>query len=254
MKIIITESQHNFLVEQLPEPGDKGYEVKKTTKVQQKRSDDAAEEGGFKNEPTNVSINGFYNPKDKHTLLTIAQIGTAFIPVVGPFLSAGIGFADAAQYYQEGDTKTAGLTAMFSMLPLVGKIPGVKQLGAKGLSLLASKLGKGITKFTPLEQQVIAGINANEQLVKTGLNNQIKQTAQKSLISKVGGTSKNILTKVAKGGLKFAGATAPYVAADVAYNKIYDKFNPQKQMVNFDEIDVNKISDVNKQAALNVKF
>jgi hypothetical protein len=144
MKIIITESQHNFLLEQFPEPGDKGFETKKPTKSQQKRSDDYAEEGGIKNEPTNVSIQGFYNPKDKHKYLTILQIGTAFIPYVGPFISAGIGLYDAKVYYDEGDKTSAGLTAAFSMLPFAGsivmKIPGVKQLGVKGMSSLASKL------------------------------------------------------------------------------------------------------------------
>jgi hypothetical protein len=234
MKLIITESQHKFLFEQ-------------------------SMVGWAKDLPPGAAMEVAKGwSKGNHTVNTILQIGTAFIPVVGPFLSAGIGLMDAAQYYQEGDTKTAGLVAMFSLLPGVGavvnKIPGVQQLGTKGLSLLASKIGKGVTKFTPLEKQVIAGINANQQLVKTELNNQIKQTAQKSLTSKISGKSKNILTKVAKGGVKFTGAVAPYVAADVAYNKTYDKFNPQKPMVNFDEIDVNKISAVNKQAALNVKF
>jgi len=233
MKIIITESQHNFLIEQSMGGGyTPQYQSNEIAKITKEGLD--------------------------HGITMAFQIASAFIPVVGPFISAGIGLMDAAQYYKEGDKKTAGLTAMFSILPGVGavvnKIPGIKQLGTKGLSLLASKLGKGVTKFTPIEQQVIAGIKTNEQLVKSELNNQIKQIAQKSLSSKVGGTSKNILTKVAKGGLKFTGAVAPYVAADAAYNKIYDKFNPQQQMMNFDKIDVNKISAANKQAALNIKF
>ena len=46
MKLIITESQHKFLFEQFPEPDDKGFESKKPTKVQQKRSNDYEEEGG----------------------------------------------------------------------------------------------------------------------------------------------------------------------------------------------------------------
>jgi hypothetical protein len=234
MKVIITESQHKFLLEQ---------SMMGWAKDLPPRAADEALKGWS---------------KGNHDVNTILQIGTAFIPLVGPFLSAGIGLMDAAQYYQEGDKKTAGLVAMFSMLPGVGtivnKIPGVKQLGDKGLSLLASKLGKGITKFTPLEKQVIAGINANEQLVKTELNNQIKQLAQKSLTSKVVGTSKNILTKVGKGGLKFTGAVAPYVGANVVYNKIYDRFNPEKQFVDLSKIDVNKISDANKQAAKELQF
>lgn len=213
MKVIITESQHKFLLEQSM--------VGWGTNLPPGAADEV--------------LKGW--SKGNHNVNTILQIGTAFIPLVGPLLSAGIGLMDAAQYYQEGDKKTAGLVAMFSMLPGVGAIPGVKQLGNKGLSILASKLGKGITKFTPLEKQVIAGINANEQLVKTELNNQIK----------------NILTKVGKGGLKFTGAVAPYVGANVVYNKIYDKLNPQ-QNIDFTKIDVNKISNANKQASKELQF
>jgi hypothetical protein len=225
MNIIISESQHKFLVEQSMFGWSQGL-------TPQQASD---------------TVKGW--SKGNHTVNTILQIGTAFIPVVGPFLSAGIGLMDAAQYYQEGDTKTAGLVAMFSLLPGVGtivnKIPGVKQLGTKGLSLLASKIGKGVTKFTPLEKQVIAGINANEQLVKTEVNNQIKK------LSKIA-TAKN----VAKKGAKFVGTkVAPYVGANVAYNKIYDKFiQDSRDLVDFTKINVNKISDANKQAALNIKF
>jgi hypothetical protein len=84
---------------------------------------------------------------DTHTIMTVLAIGAAFIPVAGPFISAGIGLADASLYYKEGDTKTAGITAVLSILPFVGsvapKIPGVKQLGVKGMALLASKIGYG---------------------------------------------------------------------------------------------------------------
>ena len=87
------------------------------------------------------------NNLDPHTLATIGAIGTAFIPVIGPFLSAALGASDAALYYKEGDKKSAGITAAFSMLPLLGpivsKIPGLKQLGSKGMAALASKIGKG---------------------------------------------------------------------------------------------------------------
>ena len=144
MRIIISESQHKFLLEQFDPEDEKLYPRTKPTKSQKKTSDDYEEEGGIKNEPTNVSIDGFYNPKDKHKYLTILQIATSFTPYVGPLISAGIGLYDAKLYYDEGDKTAAGLTAAFSMLPFVGsivlKIPAVKQLGVKGMALLSSKL------------------------------------------------------------------------------------------------------------------
>jgi hypothetical protein len=89
---------------------------------------------------------------DPHTVAMILGIGAAFIPVVGPFIAAGIGLADAALYYKEGDTKTASLVGAFSMIPFAGqiinKIPGARELGVRGMAALANKIsyGKNLTK------------------------------------------------------------------------------------------------------------
>jgi hypothetical protein len=144
MKIIISESQYKLILEQ--------------------RSDAAmdAQAKAISNLPSEY----------KRTLLTIFGIGAAFIPVVGPFISAGIGLADAGMYYQEGDKKTAGVVAVFSMLPFVGsivsKIPGVKELGTKGMALLASKLSKG-QKLTQLESEIVNSIYKFKQLINSEL-------------------------------------------------------------------------------------
>jgi hypothetical protein len=112
------------------------------------------------------------NNLDPHTLATIFAIGTAFIPVVGPFISAGIGLADASLYYKEGDKNAAGLTAALSMLPFAGsvvsKIPGVKQLGTKGMAALASKLSKGV-KLVGEELEIFNSIAKNAELIEREL-------------------------------------------------------------------------------------
>lgn len=110
------------------------------------------------------------NNLNPHTIATILSIGTAFIPVVGPFISAGIGLADAALYYKEGDKNAAGLTAAFSMIPFISMIPGVKQLGSKGMALLASKVANGSKSFTASEIQVLNAIKENESLIRKGLD------------------------------------------------------------------------------------
>ena len=109
---------------------------------------------------------------DPHTKNVILGFGAAFIPVVGPLISAGIGLADAKLYYDEGDKTSAGLTATFAMLPLVGslvlKIPGVKELGVKGMSRLASLI-KSNGKLTKQELEIVNGIVQNEKLIKSEL-------------------------------------------------------------------------------------
>jgi len=167
MKIIITEKQYKLLSEQRSDFAidRQSNALLKTTGIRSKDDYNNVNQAIKKASHTDV---------DPHTLMTILQIGTTFIPFVGPFISAGIGLADAYQYYTEGDKKTAGITAAFSMLPFVGsivsKIPGVKQLGAKGMALLASKLSKGGKNLTNAEIEIVKSLKANEQLIRKELS------------------------------------------------------------------------------------
>ena len=156
MKIILTERQYRLINDQFKAtltPSKQSSSLNSTTNVA----------SGTLN-PTKGSM-----PVDPHTLMTILAIGTAFIPVAGPFISAGIGLADAALYYEEGDKSSAGLTAAFSMIPFIGKIPGVKELGTKGMAALGNKVAKGVKVFTQSEAKVLEGIKQNESLIRKGL-------------------------------------------------------------------------------------
>jgi hypothetical protein len=108
-------------------------------------------------------------PIDWHLVLTISSIATAFIPFVGPFISAGIDLADAAYYYNQGDKKTAGFVGMFAILPLISKIPGVKELGKKGMSTLATKL-LNKSELTPLEKEVAESLAKNKDEISKELS------------------------------------------------------------------------------------
>jgi hypothetical protein len=195
---------------------------------------------------------------DPHTAMTVLQIGTAFIPVVGPFISAGIGLADAAMYYNDGDTKTAGMVAMFSLMPGVGgivsKIPGVKQLGVKGMSALASKMSKGAKITDPVELAVVNGISKNPDLVKSSLNTQVKSLAQQSTAKQLSSNVKKPLLNLAKSGLNWtAKNVVPYVGAGAGYEYGWNKFNPQ-QSINLANIDTKTISAANLKASKELQF
>lgn len=164
-----------------------------------------------------------------HNVLTVLQIATAFVPVVGWAVSAGIGLVDAKMYYDEKDTKTAGLVAMFSILPGVGKIiqkiPGVKQLGKKGMATLAKKLSVAKTtavKFSATEMEVINELAKNnifiKQQLETYLKTGIAKNAKQIAASKAKAYAKNGLLQFAKGVAPVAGA----VGAAVGYNYAYD--------------------------------
>jgi hypothetical protein len=168
MKYVITERQYKVITEQV-----NGINSPTLTPSSQSSL----------LKPTMNVASGVKDVQDisMHTVLEIAGIASAFVPFAGPFLSAGIGLYDAKLYYDEGDTKSAAITGAFSMIPFIGKIPGVKELGAKGMALLGSKLAKGAAMggkvlnkavaFSKSEIKVLNAIKQSEALIKQGLEN-----------------------------------------------------------------------------------
>jgi hypothetical protein len=138
---------------------------------------------------------------------------------------------------------------MFSVIPGIGGLAsklGLTKWSAKALGQIGKKISLG-QKLSPVEIQVANKVAQNNKLIQSEVQKLSKTAIAKNVVKKGG--------NVVKKGAKFVTKNvAPYVAADVAYNKIYDRFNPQQQFVDFTKIDVNKISDENKQAALNTKF
>ena len=173
MKYIITERQYKVLTEQ-PESRF-GPEQFMTASERKAFSSGDPEKAGEALMSGSKKQMDYVHSVDPHTLMTVMAIGSAFIPLVGPFISAGIGLADASLYYKEGDKTSAGITAAFSMIPFISQIPGVKQLGSKGMALLGSKIAKGIKTFSPAEVNVLNAIQKNESVIKQGLTEASKK-------------------------------------------------------------------------------
>ena len=150
------------------------------------------------------AMNDYYK-ENPHLVNQVAQIAALIIPVVGPFISAGIGLADAATYAKEGKNTEAGVSALFALLPgigaVAGKIPGVKQLGQKGMQALATKF---LTKapLNAVEQGVITGINLNKELIKQETNVVVKNMAANAVTRTADTTTKKALKNIAKEGIE----------------------------------------------------
>ena len=175
----------------------------------------------------------FYK-KYNHEVNTVLAIGAFFIPFVGPAISTGIGLADAGQYYKEGDTKMAGMVGMFSILPGVGtvvsKIPGVKTLGAKGMTALAKKLTLGSKITNPTEIEVVTQIAKYKDLIKAEMG-KIGKDATIAAARK--GVQRNIVKKnVANKAVGIGGSVIGYGGLGVAYSMGYDKLTgkPKQDM------------------------
>lgn len=182
MKLVISESQFKRLVSEqvigsyTPDNGtihDKGPAV-----VQ-----------GVKNYVKNLT------PHDVMTMTALAA--GILIPFPGGLAVASlIGALDAYQYKLEKNNRMAGLTLMMAALPgvisVANRIPGVKQLGTKGMVLLADKLEKGIVALAPEESIVAAAIRDNLPFVEREYQAWVKKTADTLAKKGVGKVQSNV--------------------------------------------------------------
>jgi hypothetical protein len=158
MKIVVTESQYLRIISEQPD-SKMPFQIEKLGYNPYSKDPSQSMNAAVKRQSEAIKN---VNP---HTVMALLAIGTAFIPVAGPFISAGIGLADAKMYFDEGEKGTAGLTVLFSMLPFIGpvvsKIPGVKQLGSKGMALLAKKISRGGKYLTMAEAEIANAVKSN---------------------------------------------------------------------------------------------
>ena len=160
--------------------------------------------------PTRVETCRATRLESEHNLLAALEIGTGLLGMVFPvllFASAGISALDAKLYWDQGDKKMAGLTALFMLLPASAKAasligPSLKKLGPKGMSLLAGKLAKG-TALTVIEKEVVKAIAKNPTLLQQVANG-AKAVAGKA-VQAVKPIAKDIATYAAVGKAYGAG-------------------------------------------------
>jgi len=128
---------------------------------------------------------------DPHLVIPILSVGSFFIPVVGPFLSLGLEFADAALYWKEGNKEMAGLALAFTIIPfgeLVRKIPAVR---GKSIKWLTEAVEKGVDgrQLTKLEKQAVEEIIENKGKLSKLAKREVLKTAfkaSKNLTDKIG--------------------------------------------------------------------
>lgn len=132
---------------------------------------------------------GGLTPEQGHKAISTLALVSAFIPVVGPFLAAGLGTADAAILWNEGKKAEAGLTFALSVIPFASKIPGLKNVGQGVFNSIASKFVKKLP-FTPEELNVIQKM--------TNAKSEIDELTKKFIASKVQNNTVKELINVAK--------------------------------------------------------
>ena len=161
---------------------------------------DAAEKSNKANRELIDAIGG------PHRVLELMSIGSIFIPVVGPLISMGLGFADSALYMKEGKKKEAAVAAILSILPQVGEvvssIPAVKQLGQKGMQALANKLASNM-ELGMLEKRALEDILRKKSMVYKAVQDYTKKAVHNGSqkLATLPPTQQVILKTVADGGI-----------------------------------------------------
>jgi hypothetical protein len=169
---------------------------------------------------------------DPHVIIGILEFGASFIPEYGPAIVTALSIGDAAIYYHQGRKREAGIALVLGAIPMAGQlineIPGAKQLGAKGLTILADKIAKGITKITPVENQVLNFINLNKPLIHKELDGLFTRVVK----NVANNTTKKSLKPVINYAAKGADAGVNYIKNNVVndltkkgYNTAYNALN-----------------------------
>jgi hypothetical protein len=197
----------------------------------------------------------------KHDIMFAASIAVLLVPIPGvnvalsAALSAGIAGADAAMYWAEGDRHSAMTMAASMLMPgmgkLIQKIPGIKQLGAKGMrslfrKLIQSKQGAKVV-FSKIEQGIIKLLPQNKKLIQSEFAQKAGKIVNKVAKSKAAKKAGNRVLKAPIGAAK---AAASFKAADIVQQKVV---NPIYVSAGFAEKDLEdgNASDLDALVALN---
>lgn len=151
--------------------------------------------------------NKYANPFSQlnpHHVLTVLQIGTLFIPVIGPIISGTLSLAHAGLYYSEGKRSEAVLEGIFAFLPgvtgLLGKIPAMARLGKVGMGALGRKVGT-LKNLSPDEIKLVNEIGkqlsnpANAKLVSDAVQKQAQRIIRSYEAGRLSGPSLQYLKK-----------------------------------------------------------
>jgi hypothetical protein len=168
----------------------------------------------------------------KHDINMVAALGLGlFGGPVGLAIASGLGFLDAAQYFDEGDDKTGGMMLMFALIPgigsLISKIPGAKQLGSKAMAELAKKLSLGQKITDPVEIEIVKNITKFRSLIEQEMKKIGKELSIKAASQSV---RQNIKKQAVKQKLGSTGKTmGGYIALGAGYSQAYDYFLRKKE-------------------------
>jgi hypothetical protein len=133
---------------------------------------------------------GGLNSQDWRGVLTTLQFASTFIPVVGPFIAAGFGLAEAGVAYSQGNKEEAIIGFIFSAIPLAAEIPGLKNVGQAVMKQIGTKVVSKIP-LSAYENKVVSYIAKNKAAVEEVTNKWIANNSKNKVVKHIADTTKD---------------------------------------------------------------
>jgi hypothetical protein len=195
----------------------------------------------------------------KHDILFAGSILALLVPIPGVnvALSAALSGADAALYWSEGDRYSAMTMAAFMLMPGMGKIvqriPGIRQIGSKGMRILFRKViqaKQGVKViFSNVEKGILKLLPKNQKLIQSqfakNASNIAKKVAKSKPVKKVGRGVLKAPIGAAKVGAQFKAAD---MVQQVVINPVYSALGlDQKDLENGNKSDLDALVALNNK-------
>lgn len=148
-----------------------------------------------------------------HDFLQVSAFVSDFIPIIGPFISAGLVARDAQLYWQEGKRDEAVTTAVWGAIPalqIAKKLKLLEHLPANKFKELGIKILKNSKSFNASESEVLKKLSQYKSQIQNELTKYLNMMMSESKRKAIGNVAKKPLIKQA------AGATASYLGTDYA--------------------------------------
>ena len=134
-----------------------------------------------------------------------------FVPLIGIPLSMAAELNAARLYHTQGDDFNAGVTGVLALLPLVGKIPGVKQVTSSFIKAIKNKIISG-AKLTGDQIKYINSLLKNSKFI----NNKLLEI--KKLIYGIDKVARDKAKRMLEQKLKMAGENVDEIT------KVYQEY------------------------------
>ena len=129
----------------------------------------------YKNNPsgfvsdTQKWMDGIVSTAEDPVFWEIMGIAFVFVPYIGMPLAMGAELNAARLYKEKGDNFNATVTGILALLPLVGNIPGVKQVTSSFLQGIKDSIKKGV-ELTVTQSKYLTQLLSKQTFIKSKIN------------------------------------------------------------------------------------